>query len=212
MTSAQLVRLASRAALVIVVLLQGCVASTPRPPVTPEAPELAGIWSVAGEDAQGRYEGLAEVRPQTPSGYAVQRLVTYARPVEDGRTLQWAFRASATPLDRRGGVAHVHATFENRDFVASRGDLSRTVRGGPVETAGSLSFSSGRWHFRLAGGDVRIDEDWSGMATTHTQTTATHSSRPGWTICGSIGLREATATSRDTSERIRLSAWHARQE
>ncbi|HZU98641.1 MAG TPA: hypothetical protein VFF73_18190 [Planctomycetota bacterium] len=88
----------------------------------PLSQSFAGTWTVTGTDPRyGAFSGTAVMAVST-QGYSVQRLVTYAQKLPDGRSLVEAWDATATV-----GAANVvvQATLRQADFLKRVGTMTR---------------------------------------------------------------------------------------
>lgn len=120
---------------------------------------LGGRWEVEGRDARGAYRGHAELVADGAVA-RFRRAVRYVDVrVEGGRELEWAWQGTASGAEV--DAADTTNVFENRDFVARRGDVVRTLTDAPITVRGRVRLDGARVtaHFEAPG--LVADETWS---------------------------------------------------
>ena len=114
----------------------------------------AQIWNVSGSDSQGAYTGKVELGA---AGFT--RVVTYAAPVEDNRTLSTVWQGAFTQ-----GATSVQATInlQRYDFVISRGTTQRTAAdASPTVVTGAFTRNASGYTGTFAGANVSASETWT---------------------------------------------------
>ena len=154
--------------LAVALLVAGCASKadapagstepTPTPSSEPTPFAIAGVWSIAGEDAIGKYVGETELVPEG-GAFRFTRVIRYTETtVEDGRELHWVWQGIASGDEH--GLA-IDVSLRRADFVKARGALARTDADKlPLAVTGLVKDEQGVFGGTFTGEGIAAEERW----------------------------------------------------